>query len=269
MLALQTARFLVKSLKNNSPLVGTISILEPLRQDQNIMKPMSPSNLVSLLCDTKEESVKSTRVYLANLFAYRSLVRCAAMMRIYDSHLNTSHENNHPNPQGFARENSARAMQSAALAHVRYFIVSKFFEEVEAVSSQAERLVLHKLSVFHALTDLLTQSWGGLLEQHEFESFDNAASVLMKSLRPECVALVDAFDFTDTILNSALGSSDGKVYEKLYESARVSAMNVDESSGRRVEVPPCLRAVKKYLSKDFLMKGLRPSSSVHHPGSRL
>ena len=133
----------------------------------------------------------------------------------------------------------------------------------------AERLVLHKLSVFHALTDLLTQSWGGLLEQHEFESFDNAASVLMKSLRPECVALVDAFDFTDTILNSALGSSDGKVYEKLYESARVSAMNVDESSGRRVEVPPCLRAVKKYLSKDFLMKGLRPSSSVHHPGSRL
>ena len=214
-------------------------------------------------------SMKSTREYLANLFAYRSLVRCAAMMKIYNNHLNTCHQNNHPNPEGFARENSARAMQSAALAHVRYFIVSKFFEEVDAVSSHAEHLVLHKLSTFHALTDLLTQSWGGLLEQHEFEAFNNAASILMKSLRPECVALVDAFDFTDTILNSALGSSDGNVYEKLYETARVSAMNIDKTSGRRVEVPPCLRAVEKYLSKDFLMKGLRPSSSVLHPGSRL
>jgi len=182
-------------------------------------------------------------------------------MKTYDKNLQVASRENHANPEGFARERSARAMQSSALAHVRYFIVSKFFEEVDVVKSHEERLVLHKLSTFYALTDLLTQSWGGLLEPSEFEAFDEAASILMTSLRPNCVALVDAFDFTDTILNSALGSSDGKVYEKLYESARTSAMNVDEKSGLRVDVPPCLRAVEKYLSREFLMKGLRDGSS--------
>ena len=35
----------------------------------------------------------------------------------------------------------------------------------------------------------------------------------MKALRPDAVALVDAFDFPDAILNSPLGREDGNVYE--------------------------------------------------------
>lgn len=39
------------------------------------------------------------------------------------------------------------------------------------------------------------------------------------------MALVDALDFTDTVLESALGRFDGNVYEALYEYAKSSPLN--------------------------------------------
>lgn len=44
-------------------------------------------------------------------------------------------------------------------------------------------------------------------------------------LRKDAVPLVDAFDFTDKNLNSALGSYDGQVYQRLYEWARKAPTN--------------------------------------------
>jgi len=43
--------------------------------------------------------------------------------------------------------------------------------------------------------------------------------------RPDAVPLVDAFDFTDKNLNSALGSYDGQIYQRLYEWAQKSPTN--------------------------------------------
>ena len=43
--------------------------------------------------------------------------------------------------------------------------------------------------------------------------------------RPEAVALVDAFDYSDYALNSPLGCYDGNVYERLYETAQRSPLN--------------------------------------------
>ena len=43
--------------------------------------------------------------------------------------------------------------------------------------------------------------------------------------RPEAVTLVDAFDYSDYNLNSALGRYDGNVYEDLFERAQVSPLN--------------------------------------------
>lgn len=47
----------------------------------------------------------------------------------------------------------------------------------------------------------------------------------MGEVRPECVALVDAFDLTDTALNSTIGRYDGNVYEAMFESAKKSVLN--------------------------------------------
>ncbi|PRD29520.1 UNVERIFIED_CONTAM: Peroxisomal acyl-coenzyme A oxidase 1 [Trichonephila clavipes] len=48
---------------------------------------------------------------------------------------------------------------------------------------------------------------------------------MLALLRPNAVALVDAFDFHDMVLNSPLGCYDGNVYERLYEWAQKTPMN--------------------------------------------
>lgn len=51
---------------------------------------------------------------------------------------------------------------------------------------------------------------------------------LLSQLRPNTVALVDAFDFHDRKLNSVLGRYDGNVYENMFEWARNSPLNTTE-----------------------------------------
>lgn len=53
---------------------------------------------------------------------------------------------------------------------------------------------------------------------------------LLCQLRPNAVALVDAFDLHDKKLNSVLGRYDGNVYEHLFEWARHSPLNATEVS---------------------------------------
>jgi len=48
---------------------------------------------------------------------------------------------------------------------------------------------------------------------------------LLSLLRPNCVALVDAFDFTDHLLGSVLGRYDGNVYENMIKWAASSPLN--------------------------------------------
>ena len=48
---------------------------------------------------------------------------------------------------------------------------------------------------------------------------------LLKVLRPNAVSLVDAFDFPDGILDSALGRWDGQVYQALYDFSLRSKLN--------------------------------------------
>ncbi|CAH0690974.1 unnamed protein product [Chilo suppressalis] len=48
---------------------------------------------------------------------------------------------------------------------------------------------------------------------------------LLVAIRPNAVGLVDGFDLRDEILNSTLGSYDGRVYERLMEEALKSPLN--------------------------------------------
>jgi len=67
-------------------------------------------------------------------------------------------------------------------------------------------------------------------------------------LRPEAVTLVDAFDFPDHVLNSAVGRYDGNVYEALYESAITSELNKREPFDGYDEY------LRPYLDKEFLKR---------------
>lgn len=57
---------------------------------------------------------------------------------------------------------------------------------------------------------------------------------------------MDAFDFPDSILNSAIGRYDGNVYESLYESALKAPLNQrDPFDGYKEYLQP-------HLNSDFL-----------------
>jgi acyl-CoA oxidase len=48
---------------------------------------------------------------------------------------------------------------------------------------------------------------------------------LLKEVRREAIPLVDAFDFPDSVLNSALGRYDGDVYNHLFQWAQKAPRN--------------------------------------------
>ena len=60
---------------------------------------------------------------------------------------------------GQARQENARLMQTAALCHVRYFMLAKYYEQVGDVApGTPERLVLHRLATFYALSDVVVRA---------------------------------------------------------------------------------------------------------------
>lgn len=64
------------------------------------------------------------------------------------------------------------------------------------------------------------------MSTHQLSLLRNRRVDLLAGLRPNAVALVDAFDYPDRLLNSALGRYDGQVYDALYEYAKSSSLNM-------------------------------------------
>lgn len=61
---------------------------------------------------------------------------------------------------------------------------------------------------------------------------------LLTVIRPDAVALVDAFDFQDVTLGSVLGRYDGNVYENLFEWAKKSPLNNTEVKKKKSVFSP-------------------------------
>jgi len=54
---------------------------------------------------------------------------------------------------------------------------------------------------------------------------EDAMVSLLERIRPNAVALVDSFGYSDRMLGSVLGRYDGQVYENLYKWAQSSPLN--------------------------------------------
>ena len=70
----------------------------------------------------------------------------------------------------------------------------------------------------------------GLLTEVQVTELNNAMFNLLTKIRPNAVALVDAFAITDRKLNSTLGRYDGQVYKALLDYAISSPLNKTEVS---------------------------------------
>ncbi|KAG5524099.1 hypothetical protein RHGRI_030927 [Rhododendron griersonianum] len=168
-------------------------------------------NAMSLRCS------KSALLEAFEARAARMSVACAQNLSNFD------------NPEeGFA-ELSVDLVE-AAVAHCQLIVVSKFIEKLQqeipgkGVKQQLEVLCnIYALFLLHKHQgDFL--STGCITPKHAALANDELRS-LYSQVRPNAIALVDAFNYTDHYLGSILGCYDGNVYPKLYEAAWKDPLN--------------------------------------------
>lgn len=209
-LLLQVARFLMKTVSQlgvKKP-VGTIAYMTRV------------DHLMQCRCGVQRAEDWLNPSALLEAFearAARMSVACAQNLSNFD------------NPEeGFA-ELSADLVE-AAVAHCQLIVVSKFIEKLQqeipgkGVKQQLEVLCnIYALFLLHKHQgDFL--STGCITPKHASLANDQLRS-LYSQVRPNAIALVDAFNYTDHFLGSILGCYDGNVYPKLYEAAWKDPLN--------------------------------------------
>lgn len=118
----------------------------------------------------------------------------------------------------------------AAKAHCHYIAVKNFAETVEKLETKAgiQKIMKHLCDLF-ALHGIFSNTGAflhdGYTSPAQMDMVTASYLDLLAVIRKDAVPLVDAFDFTDKTLNSALGSYDGQVYQRLYEWAQKSPTN--------------------------------------------
>ncbi|KAH7549643.1 hypothetical protein JRO89_XS13G0060300 [Xanthoceras sorbifolium] len=118
----------------------------------------------------------------------------------------------------------------AAVAHCQLIVVSKFIKKLQQdIPGNGVKQALGVLCNVYALY-ILHKHLGDFLSTGCFTPKQGSlANEQLRSLysqvRPNAIALVDAFNYTDHYLGSVLGRSDGNVYPKLYEEAWKDPLN--------------------------------------------
>ncbi|KAL1779375.1 peroxisomal acyl-coenzyme A oxidase 1 isoform X1 [Sigmodon hispidus] len=120
----------------------------------------------------------------------------------------------------------------ASEAHCHYVTVKLFADKLTKIQDKAVQAVLTNLCFLYCLYGI-RQKGGDFLEGNiitgtQMSQINNRVLELLTLIRPNAVALVDAFDFKDLALGSVLGRYDGNVYENLFEWAKKSPLNKTE-----------------------------------------
>ncbi|KAK3103565.1 hypothetical protein FSP39_020203 [Pinctada imbricata] len=136
-------------------------------------------------------------------------------------------------PQHFAFNKNLVNLVRAAKAHCYYSVVKEFTEAVQKLKASPQIIkVLGTLCCFFAIHGIAEES-GEFLETRainleQLKWIKRLQVTLLGEIRPDAVALVDAFDHHDAVLSSAIGSYDGNAYERLFKSTEIDPMNEQE-----------------------------------------
>ncbi|NWY55330.1 ACOX2 oxidase, partial [Chionis minor] len=133
----------------------------------------------------------------------------------------------------------------AVKAHCHYITVKNFVETVEKLETTTgiQKIMKHLCDLF-ALHGIFSNTGvflhDGYISGEQMDMVTASYLDLLAIIRKDAVPLVDAFDFTDSSLNSALGSYDGQVYQRLYEWAQKSPTNKQMSPAYEKYLKPLL-----------------------------
>ncbi|XP_037621620.1 peroxisomal acyl-coenzyme A oxidase 1 isoform X3 [Sebastes umbrosus] len=217
---LQTARYLVKcyrQAKAGQQLSGIVSYLNEAKHLRVQPQPVAARPTVVDINDLAT---------LVEVYKQRAaiLVELAAKSIQQELQRRKSQED--------AWNNSAIDLVRASDAHCHYVVVKLFTDRLGEIGDTAIHSVLSTLALLYALHGITNNSGdflqAGLLNVPQVMQVSTRIKELLSQLRPNAVALVDAFDVHDRKLNSVLGRYDGNVYENMFEWARRSPLNATE-----------------------------------------
>lgn len=96
-------------------------------------------------------------------------------------------------------------------------------KDEELNSKPAIRTVMQQLFLLYCCHTMETEGAefmaSGYITAQQYGLLGTKIQEVMALIRPQAVTLVDSFALPDYLLNSALGHSSGKVYEKLFDHA--------------------------------------------------
>jgi len=220
LLMLHTAQFLLKALQ------GAVSGA-PLAELMSYLKPMQDSSFdLSKYALPEAKSIEALMDldYLMNLFKACALVQVASVGEKFSQRageLGGKFEE--------AFNDISIELVTAVRAHCMTLLVSNFINAIRQTEDAACRTALHNLCVLFCCSNILDEpQWTGVINADMVKLVKSAVPEVMQRIRPDAVALVDAFDIPDNVLCTTIGNFDGNVYEALYESAKKAPLNERE-----------------------------------------
>jgi acyl-CoA oxidase len=143
-------------------------------------------------------------------------------------------------------------------AHCQLLMVSNFLKAVFNNSELAKSnmgLALQRVAVLFCLSTLEQEAadflTSGYLSPEQAMMIKQHTITVLKSIRPDVVALIDSFGFPDYLLNSALGESKGDVYEKMVTMAEKEPLNQTRvAKGYKEYIRPLIHSGKELWKID-------------------
>ncbi|EGR29306.1 hypothetical protein IMG5_158840 [Ichthyophthirius multifiliis] len=206
---LQTARFLIKVAQNQQKITPQCEYLQ---------------NYEEFLGNAKCE-LNSMREFLV-LEQLRKLLRFNVCFKV----VNATKKLNHSiiqyginKQEAWDNKNNAY-MCEAATSHIHYWMFNGFYEQIVKIHSEKTKNVLSKLCALFALSKIVENPTalyqGNYINGEQMKLIREAREILLQELRFEVLALMEAWQFNDNTLKSAIGSSKGMVYEDLLNLAQ-------------------------------------------------
>lgn len=212
---LQTSRFLVKSWKNavaGKPLTPTVKYLADAAAAASQPTPFQ-SNIPGIIAAFQRGASNTLRSACEEMERHKS--------------------------RGMTNEEAANAksieLAKAAELHCRAFLLHSSYvwmstKLAQDLSSALGRLlsdIIELYAVDSALNNLDLLLRFVEISEGDVAELQGRLEKLLQRLRPNAVGVVDAFEFSDNVLSSALGSQDGMVYERLFAEALKSPLNAE------------------------------------------
>lgn len=120
-----------------------------------------------------------------------------------------------------------------AKVYINIYVINNFLNAILSCKNEKNQQALIDLFELFALYDICDNFSGNVLKFNVIDSnkmteYNDRIGELLSRIRVNAVLLVDAFDWLDSNLCSALGAYDGQAYERLLEFAKKSTFNDKE-----------------------------------------